>query len=91
MDSQTAILEGSAHSETAVTNAGLDALPHVMRHTVETRLAEQGADIKTRMELLRHKTHIMALRYDSATGQWVKNAADLLVQSLTPSLEIAKS
>lgn len=53
-----------------------------MRHTVETRLAEEGVDIKTRMELLGHKTHLMALRYDHATGQRVKDAADLLEQTL---------
>jgi integrase len=76
---------------TAVKNAGLDTTtitPHVMRHTVETRLAEEGVDIKTRMELLGHKTHIMALRYDHVTGQRVKDAADLLEQSLKVRIEI---
>ena len=70
---------------TAVKNAELNPeklTPQVMRHTVETRLAEEGVDIKTRMELLGHKTHLMALRYDHATRQRVKDAADLLEQTL---------
>lgn len=77
----------------AVKNAKLDPAlitPHVMRHTVETRLAEEGVDIKTRMDLLGHKTHIMALRYDHATAQRVKDAADLLEQSLKPRLEVVQ-
>lgn len=76
---------------TAVQNAGLDSTkvtPHIMRHTVETRLAEQGIDIKTRMELLGHKTHEMALRwYDHVSDERLKDATDLLEQSLKPRLE----
>ena len=73
---------------TAVRNAGLDPAlitPHVMRHTVETRLAEEGIDIKTRMELLGHKTHIMALRYDHVTSKRVKDAADILESAMLKS------
>jgi site-specific recombinase XerD len=76
---------------TAVQNTGLDSTkitPHVMRHTAETRLAEQGIDIKTRMELLGHKTHEMALRYDHVSNERLKEATDLLEQFLKPRLEL---
>lgn len=79
---------------TAITNAGLDAsqvTPHVMRHTVETRLAEQGIDIKTRMELLGHKTHEMALRYDHVNDERLKMATDVLERSLKSRLEFVSS
>ncbi len=76
---------------TLVSNADLDRTkitPHTMRHTVETRLAEQRVDIKTRMELLGHKTYEMALRYDHVNDERLKDATDILEQSLKAKLEV---
>lgn len=76
---------------TAVRNASLDPseiTPHIMRHTVETRLAERGIDIKTRMELLGHKTHEMALRYDHVNKERLNAATDVLDEFLNVRLEV---
>jgi integrase len=56
----------------AVSNAGLEKWNgdkkirfrfHDLRHTFGSRLGMAGTDLKTIMEIMGHKTHIMAMRY----------------------------
>ena len=64
-----------------VERAGLNpsvVIPHAMRHTAITRLAETGADIKTVQEFSGHESLEMVLRYAHAQDQAVDRALDRL-------------
>ena len=66
-----------------VERAGLDpsvVVPHTMRHTAITRLAEIGADVKTIQEFSGHESLEMVLRYAHAQGRAVDRALDRLDQ-----------
>jgi integrase len=51
-------------------------VPHVMRHTAITRLAETGADIKTIQEFSGHRSLAMVLRYAHPQEQAINAALD---------------
>ncbi|MBT4710390.1 MAG: site-specific integrase [Alphaproteobacteria bacterium] len=84
----------SGHIETmsssfsrCVRRAGFDprfVIPHTMRHTAITRLAETGADIKTLQEFSGHESISMALRYAHPQGRAVDSALDRMEQQGTP-------
>ncbi len=64
-----------------VEQGGMDpsvAIPHTMRHTAITRLAETGADIKTVQEFSGHESLEMVLRYAHAQDRAVDRALDKL-------------
>ena len=66
-----------------VERAGMDpklVIPHVMRHTAITRLAEVGADIKTIQEFSGHESLEMVLRYAHAQDRAIDRALDRLEQ-----------
>jgi integrase len=59
--------------------AGLNptvVVPHAMRHTAITRLAQSGADLKTIQEFSGHETLQMVMRYAHAQDQVVDRALD---------------
>ncbi len=65
----------------SVENAGMDpsvVIPHTMRHTAITRLAETGADIKTIQEFSGHQSLEMVMRYSHAQDRAVDRALDKL-------------
>ena len=51
-------------------------IPHTMRHTAITRLAEAGADIKTLQEFGGHESLEMILRYAHAQDRAVDRVLD---------------
>jgi len=51
-------------------------IPHIMRHTAFTRLAETGADLKTFQEFSGHKSLSMIMRYAHAQDRTVNLALD---------------
>ncbi len=64
-----------------VNRAGMDpktVVPHTMRHTAITRLAQTGADIRTIQEYSGHESLEMVLRYAHAQDQVVDRALDRL-------------
>lgn len=71
----------SAAFARVVVKAGLNpsvAVPHAMRHTAITRLAETGADIRTLQEFSGHETVQMVLRYTHAQDRAVNRALDAM-------------
>ena len=75
------MLEMAGPFARCVRRAGMDPrkiIPHVMRHTAITRLAETGADIKTIQEYSGHDTVAMVLRYAHAQDRAVDSALDRL-------------
>jgi site-specific recombinase XerD len=67
--------------------AGLDpkvVIPHIMRHTAITRLADTGAGIKTLQEFSGHKSITMILRYAHPQERSVNAALDRMEKSGTP-------
>jgi integrase len=62
-----------------VRRAGLDSklvIPHTMRHTAITRLADTGADIKTLQKFSGHESITMVLRYAHPQDKSVDSALD---------------
>ena len=47
---------------------------HDLRHTFGSRLGMAGTDLKTIMEIMGHKTHIMAMRYQHPSPDHKLNA-----------------
>jgi len=69
-----------------VIRAGLDpseVIPHTMRHTAITNLAETGADVKTIQEFSGHETLEMVFRYTHARDQRVDNAVEMMERAKT--------
>lgn len=53
---------------------------HDCRHTFGTRLGEAGVDLKTLMEIMGHRTHTMAMRYQHPSRDHKLNAVRVLDQ-----------
>ncbi len=53
-------------------------IPHVLRHTAITRLAESGAGIATIQEFSGHESLEMVLRYTHAQDRAIDEALDRL-------------
>ena len=73
----------------AVIAAGLDpakVTPHVMRHTVVTKLVHAGADIPTIMKISGHKTVAMVLRYTHVDATHIDAAAAALGMSFSDAI-----
>ncbi len=69
-----------------VIRAGLDpseVIPHTMRHTAITNLAETGADVKTIQEFSGHETLEMVFRYTHARDLRVDNAVEMMERAKT--------
>lgn len=65
----------------AVSAAGMDPdviTPHVLRHTVISKLVKQGVDLPTVQKISGHKTLAMVLRYAHVDGAHIDRATDLL-------------
>mgnify|MGYP002813782815 CR=1 FL=1 len=61
--------------ENAVERAGLkDFRFHDLRHCFGSWLARNGTDIKARMELMRHKTPAMTMRYSHLSVEYKQQA-----------------
>ena len=54
-------------------------VPHIMRHTCASRLAQSGVDIKRIQEFLGHKTMQMTLRYAHLSPRHLNKCADALM------------
>ncbi len=64
-----------------VEKAGMSSktvIPHIMRHTAITRLAETGADIKTIQKFSGHESLVMVLRYAHPQDRAIDRALDAL-------------
>lgn len=77
----------------AVTAAGMNpdqVTPHVMRHTVITRLVKQKVDLPTIQRISGQKTLSMVLRYTHVDGVHIDEATDVLSMpvpgTVTPEL-----
>ncbi|MCH8925912.1 MAG: site-specific integrase [Proteobacteria bacterium] len=69
-----------------VIRAGLDpseVIPHTLRHSAITNLAETGADVKTIQEFSGHETLEMVFRYTHARDQRVDNAVEMMERAKT--------
>jgi len=51
---------------------------HDLRHTFGSRLGMRGTDLKTIMEIMGHKTHKMAMRYQHPSSDHKLNAVRAL-------------
>ncbi len=77
-----------------VVRAGLnpsEVIPHTMRHTAITNLAETGADVKTIQEFSGHETLEMVFRYTHARDQRVDNAVEMMERAKTNVEQIDSS
>ena len=77
-----------------VIRAGLDpseVIPHTMRHTAITNLAETGADVKTIQEFSGHETLEMVFRYTHARDQRVDNAVEMMERAKTNVEQLERS
>jgi site-specific recombinase XerD len=66
--------------------AGLDpreVLPHTMRHTAITNMAETGADIRTIQEFSGHQSLEMVMHYAHARDQRVDQAVEMMEKGET--------
>ena len=69
--------------EKAVTDSGLkDVTFHILRHTCASHLVMAGVDLKTVMEIMRHKSIEMTMRYAHLSPEHKKSAVDALEASL---------
>ncbi len=77
-----------------VIRAGLDpseVIPHTMRHTAITNLAETGADVKTIQEFSGHETLEMVFRYTNARDLRVDNAIEMMERAKTNVEQLDRS
>jgi integrase len=77
-----------------VIRAGLDpseVIPHTMRHTAITNLAETGADVKTIQEFSGHETLEMVFRYTHARDHRVDNAVEMMERAKTNVEQLERS
>ena len=75
-----------------VIRAGLnpkEVVPHTMRHTAITNLAETGADIPTIQEFSGHLSLKMVMRYTHARDRRVNHAVDEMERAKTKVEQIA--
>jgi integrase len=56
----------------------LQVVPHILRHTCASRLAQAGVDIKRIQEFLGHKTLAMTLRYAHLAPKHLQVCADVI-------------
>jgi integrase len=71
---------------------------HDLRHCFGSWLAKNGTDIKARMELMRHKTPAMTLRYSHLSVEYKRQAiaelpsfaAEMESQQISQQPEVAK-
>ena len=68
-----------------------DVIPHTMRHTAITNLAETGADIPTIQEFSGHLSLKMVMRYAHARDRRVDEAVDKMERAKTKVEQIAPS
>ncbi len=69
-----------------VVRAGLDpseVIPHTMRHTAITNLAETGANVKTIQKFSGHESLEMVFRYTHARDQRVDDAVEMMERAKT--------
>jgi len=74
--------------------AGLDpseVIPHTLRHSAITNLAETGADVKTIQEFSGHETLEMVFRYTHARDQRVDNAVEMMERAKTNVEQLDRS
>ncbi len=77
-----------------VTRAGLDpseVIPHTMRHTAITNLAETGADVKTIQKFSGHGTLEMVFRYTHARDLRVDDAVEMMERAKTNVEQLDRS
>ena len=77
-----------------VIRAGLDpseVIPHTMRHTAITNLAETGADVKTIQEFSGHETLVMVFHYTHARDHRVDNAVEMMERAKTNVEQLERS
>ncbi len=77
-----------------VIRAGLDpseVVPHTMRHTAITNMAETGADVKSIQEFSGHETLEMVFRYTHARDLRVDNAVEMMVRAKTNVEQLDRS
>lgn len=58
--------------------SGIAARPHLMRHTFATRLAENGTDVRTWIELMNHSDASQFRRYAAASDSNLREAVTVL-------------
>ena len=63
---------------------------HDLRHCFGSWLAKNGTDIKARMELMRHKTPSMTMRYSHLNVEYKRSAVDKLPSFGTESQQISQ-
>ena len=77
-----------------VVRAGLDpseVIPHTMRHTAITNMAETGADVRTIQEFSGHQSFEMVMRYTHAREQHVDNAVEKMEKARTNAEQIERA
>ena len=77
-----------------VARAGLDpieVIPHTMRHTAITNMAETGADVRTIQEFSGHQSFEMVMRYTHARDRRVDNAVEKMERAKTNVEQIDRS
>ncbi len=77
-----------------VVRAGLDpsaVIPHTMRHTAITNMAETGADVRTIQEFSGHQSFEMVMRYTHARKQRVDNAVEKMERARTNAEQIERA
>ena len=77
-----------------VVRAGLDPteiIPHTMRHTAITNMAETGADVRTIQEFSGHQSFEMVMRYTHARDQRVDNAVEKMERAKTNVEQLDRS
>ena len=68
-----------------------EVIPHTMRHTAITNLAETGADVKTVQEFSGHETLEMVFRYTHPRDQRVDNAVEMMERAKTNVEQFGRS
>ncbi len=69
-----------------VVRAGFDpmeVIPHTMRHTAITNMAETGADVRTIQEFSGHQSFEMVMRYTHARDHRVDQAVEMMEKGKT--------